>query len=48
MFSVSLRELAQPQRWEIYSTAGWREPSTRLDGDALLWGYTAEVLAFIS
>lgn len=48
VFSVPLRELAEPQRWETYSTAGWRGPSTRLDGDALLWGYTAEVLAFIS
>lgn len=47
VFSVSLRELAQPQRWETYCTAGWRGPSLRLDGDALLWGYTAEVLWFI-
>ena len=28
--------------------AGWRGPSTRLDGGALLWGYTAEVLMFMS
>jgi 8-oxo-dGTP pyrophosphatase MutT (NUDIX family) len=48
VFSVSLRELAEPQRWDTYSTAGWQGPSTRLDGDALLWGYTAEVLTFIS
>lgn len=47
VFSVSLCELAQPQRWETYCTAGWRGPSLRLDGDALLWGYTAEVLWFI-
>jgi 8-oxo-dGTP pyrophosphatase MutT (NUDIX family) len=45
---VPLPELAQPQRWRDYVTAGWQGPSTRLDDGALLWGYTAEVLAFIS
>ena len=48
VFSVPLRELAEEERWEIYSVPGWRGPSLRLDGDALLWGYTAELLAFIS
>jgi 8-oxo-dGTP pyrophosphatase MutT (NUDIX family) len=48
VLSVPLRELAPPDRWREYVTAGWHGPSTRLDDDALLWGYTAEVLAFIS
>jgi 8-oxo-dGTP pyrophosphatase MutT (NUDIX family) len=48
VLSVPLRELAEAGRWQEYATEGWRGPSTRLDDDALLWGYTAEVLAFIS
>lgn len=48
VFSVGLRELAQPARWHAYTVPGWDGPSTRLDNDALLWGYTAELLAFIS
>jgi 8-oxo-dGTP pyrophosphatase MutT (NUDIX family) len=48
VFSVRLRELARPDRWHDYTVPGWHGPSTRLDQDALLWGYTAEVLAFIS
>jgi 8-oxo-dGTP pyrophosphatase MutT (NUDIX family) len=48
VLSVPLRELAPPDRWGEYVTAGWHGPSTRLDDDALLWGYTDEVLAFIS
>ncbi|MGO9508159.1 MAG: NUDIX hydrolase [Mycobacterium sp.] len=48
VFTVPLRELAQPDRWHSYTAAGWHGPSTRLDHDALLWGYTAEVLLFIS
>ena len=48
VFSIALRELAQPNRWHDYSVPGWHGPSARLDHDALLWGYTAEVLAFIS
>jgi len=48
VFSTALRELAEPNRWHDYTVPGWHGPSTRLDHDALLWGYTAEVLAFIS
>jgi 8-oxo-dGTP pyrophosphatase MutT (NUDIX family) len=48
VFSANLRELARPDRWRDYSVDGWHGPSTRLANDALLWGYTAEVLAFIS
>ena len=47
-FSIALHELAQPRRWLEYAVAGWRGPSTRLDGGVLLWGYTAEVLMFMS
>ena len=47
VLTVPLQELAQPERWREYATAGWRGPSFVLDDDALLWGYTAEVLAFI-
>jgi 8-oxo-dGTP pyrophosphatase MutT (NUDIX family) len=46
--TVSLRELAEPQRWQDYTVPGWHGPSTHLDDGALLWGYTAELLAFIS
>jgi 8-oxo-dGTP pyrophosphatase MutT (NUDIX family) len=45
---IPLRRLAEPARWRDYVTAGWHGPSTRLDDDALVWGYTAEVLAFTS
>jgi 8-oxo-dGTP pyrophosphatase MutT (NUDIX family) len=48
VFTVPLRELAQPGRWHRYTAPGWQGPSTRLDHDALLWGYTAELLLFIS
>ncbi len=48
VFSIGLRDLAQPARWQDYTVPGWHGPSTRLDNDALLWGYTAELLAFIS
>jgi 8-oxo-dGTP pyrophosphatase MutT (NUDIX family) len=48
VFTVRLRELAQPERWRNYSVPGWDGPSTRLDDTALLWGYTAELLLFIS
>jgi 8-oxo-dGTP pyrophosphatase MutT (NUDIX family) len=47
VLSVPLRELADPRRWQTYTVPGWHGPSTCLD-DALLWGYTAEVLAFMS
>jgi 8-oxo-dGTP pyrophosphatase MutT (NUDIX family) len=40
---IPLRRLAEPARWRDYVTAGWHGPSTRLDDDALVWGYTAEV-----
>jgi 8-oxo-dGTP pyrophosphatase MutT (NUDIX family) len=48
VFTVPLRGLAEPQRWHNYTAPGWNGPSTRLDHGALLWGHTAEVLAFIS
>lgn len=48
VFTVRLRELAQPGRWQSYTARGWHGPSTRLEHDALLWGYTAELLLFIS
>jgi 8-oxo-dGTP pyrophosphatase MutT (NUDIX family) len=48
VLSVPLRELADVDRWHEYVARGWRGPSTWVDDEALLWGYTAEVLAFIS
>jgi 8-oxo-dGTP pyrophosphatase MutT (NUDIX family) len=48
VFSIALRELAQPNRWQDYTVPGWHGPSTRLEHGALLWGYTAEILLFIS
>jgi 8-oxo-dGTP pyrophosphatase MutT (NUDIX family) len=48
VLSVPLRELARPEGWHDYTVPGWHGPSIRLDDDALLWGYTAELLAFIS
>jgi 8-oxo-dGTP pyrophosphatase MutT (NUDIX family) len=47
VFSVPLSELAPPDRWTNYTVPGWSGPSTRLDHGALLWGYTAELLAFM-
>ncbi len=48
VFCIPLHELAQPNRWQDYAVPGWQGPSVRLDDDALLWGYTAELLAFMS
>ena len=48
VFSIALHELAQPNRWQDYTVPGWHGPSTHLEHGALLWGYTAEVLLFIS
>jgi 8-oxo-dGTP pyrophosphatase MutT (NUDIX family) len=47
-FAIPVHELAEPERWHDYTVGGWHGPSTRLDDDALLWGYTAELLAFMS
>lgn len=48
VFVVALRELARPARWHEYRTTSWSGPSTHLDRDTLVWGYTAEILAFMS
>jgi 8-oxo-dGTP pyrophosphatase MutT (NUDIX family) len=48
VLTVPLREFAQPARWRDYATASWRGPSTYLDDGTFVWGYTAEILAYIS
>jgi 8-oxo-dGTP pyrophosphatase MutT (NUDIX family) len=48
VLTVALRELVPPERWHEYATAGWCGPSTSLDDGTFIWGYTAEILAFIS
>jgi 8-oxo-dGTP pyrophosphatase MutT (NUDIX family) len=48
VFTVALAELADPTRWHEYRLGGWVGPATFLDGTTRLWGYTAELLAFMS
>jgi hypothetical protein len=48
VLTVALRDLAVPARWREYAITSWRGPSTHLDADTFVWGYTAEILAFMS
>ena len=48
VFTVALSELASPARWHEYHFGDWVGPATFLDGTTRLWGYTAELLAYMS
>lgn len=45
---IALSELSNTARWHNYQKGQWSGPSTFLDPSTRLWGYTAELLAFMS
>jgi hypothetical protein len=45
---VALPDLDNPDRWHQYQCNNWSGPATFLDGGARLWGYTAEILLYMS
>ncbi len=48
VLTVALPDLDNPARWHRYQCNDWSGPSTLLDGGARLWGYTAEILLYMS
>ena len=48
VLTVALRDLDNPDRWYQYQCNDWSGPATFLDGGARLWGYTAEILLYMS
>ena len=48
VLTVALRDLDNPDRWHQYQCNDWSGPATFLDGRARLWGYTAEILLYMS
>ncbi len=48
VLTVALSDLDNPDRWHRYQCNDWSGPSTWLDGGARLWGYTAEILLYMS
>jgi 8-oxo-dGTP pyrophosphatase MutT (NUDIX family) len=48
VLTVALPDLDNPDRWQQYQCNDWSGPATFLDGGARLWGYTAEILLYMS
>jgi 8-oxo-dGTP pyrophosphatase MutT (NUDIX family) len=48
VLTVALADLDNPDRWQPYQCNDWSGPATLLDGGARLWGYTAEILLYMS
>jgi 8-oxo-dGTP pyrophosphatase MutT (NUDIX family) len=48
VFSVPLSRLSDTTRWHHYQKGPWSGPAIFLDTHTRLWGYTAELLAFMS
>ena len=48
VLTVALPDLDNPDRWHQYQCNDWSGPATFLDGGARLWGYTAEILLYMS
>jgi 8-oxo-dGTP pyrophosphatase MutT (NUDIX family) len=48
VLTVALPDLDNPDRWHRYQCNDWSGPATFLDGGARLWGYTAEILLYMS
>jgi 8-oxo-dGTP pyrophosphatase MutT (NUDIX family) len=48
VLTVRLTDLDKPDRWHQYLCNDWSGPATFLDGGARLWGYTAEILLYMS
>ena len=47
VLTVDLRDIAQPDRWSTLTVRGWSGPTVVLDDATVVWGYTAELLAFM-
>jgi len=48
VLTVALPDLDDQDRWHRYQCNDWSGPATFLDGGARLWGYTAEILLYMS
>jgi 8-oxo-dGTP pyrophosphatase MutT (NUDIX family) len=48
VLTIALPEFDNPARWRTLRTRGWTGPATYLDAATRLWGYTAEILAFMA
>jgi 8-oxo-dGTP pyrophosphatase MutT (NUDIX family) len=48
VLTVALPDLDNADRWHEYQCNDWSGPATFLDGSARLWGYTAEILLYMS
>ena len=48
VLTVALPDLDNPDRWHQYQCNDWSGLATLLDGGARLWGYTAEILLYMS
>jgi 8-oxo-dGTP pyrophosphatase MutT (NUDIX family) len=48
VLTVALPDLDNPDRWHQYQCNDWTGPATFLDDGARLWGYTAEILLYMS
>ena len=48
VLTVALPDLDNANRWHHYQCNDWSGPATFLDGGARLWGYTAEILLYMS
>lgn len=48
VLTVALADLDNPDRWHQYACNEWSGPATFIDGGARLWGYTAEIVLYMS
>jgi 8-oxo-dGTP pyrophosphatase MutT (NUDIX family) len=48
VLTVALPDLDNPDRWHQYHRNDWTGPATFLDAATRLWGYTAEILLYMS
>jgi 8-oxo-dGTP pyrophosphatase MutT (NUDIX family) len=48
VLTVALPDLDNPDRWHQYQCNDWTGPAAFLDDGARLWGYTAEILLYMS
>jgi 8-oxo-dGTP pyrophosphatase MutT (NUDIX family) len=48
VLTAALPDLDNPDRWHEYQFNDWSGPATFLDDGARLWGYTAEILLYMS
>jgi 8-oxo-dGTP pyrophosphatase MutT (NUDIX family) len=48
VFTIALSELDNPARWHNHQVDHWVGPATLLDATTRLWGYTAELLAYMA